>query len=336
METPDFDKSKFAANFQKLLDHSIKIMRMWGERKMINQKNPILTSLLIYSSCYSNEDDILSFVNDIRSTLREYSKEILAPERSDSWIRNNKVMYTYVAPNGKKSIFALTGVYEAAYQLCEKAKKDTEGLPEAAQKEYPELNFTNAFMLYLYRLFRSSSNNSEVNKSLNIIIAEIENELGIQGTSQPSGFEGLLGMAGGLLQNMGIGANTNNSNGSAPNGQNIMEYLGNLIKDENMQKNIGQTINNAVNTIATPEIRKKIEGAKDPGEVLNGVAEIFTNPETKRRIGNTMNEVANHITNKSSTSSSSTTASGQSSSPALTNGESGQGNADGKSAELQE
>ena len=297
MAESTYDRRDFDENFRRFLNISEKILKkkdeLSGDLDLEGKGNPLQKCLHQYMRCYaktSPQEREEFHVDLIRDIFSQHEHNIIENGHEDaSWLLDNNLIIVYGSNMGlgnKSRIrIYLSHIFEMAMIMKTDAEKRLRGKPEEEYAAAEELNYPDAYLLYLYRIFKSLRNaDPKITARLTIIISDLEEKLGLsEGTQNMnpgtgSGMDGLLQFATGMMGQMGL---PQPGGGAAPPsgddvGKALQSVFGNpktqetistMFQDLDKSNDIGDVIGKLVNGMSNPQFKEAI------GESLNGLAD---------------------------------------------------------------
>ncbi len=218
--------------------------------QLLQGKNPISTSLDKYTRVFEKTevtDHIWSFNNiyDKNKTM------ILRGPGRDSWLRDRNVTIQYGEDTGLKNNIKihLSSIYNTACKVRDDIEESLHGLPNVEQSQ--ELSYPTEFLLSLYKIFNEIVTKKSDRQKLANYIGTLERDLGKETTnSSGDGMDGMMNMATGLMEQMGIkmppgqklpsGKEISNMFGQMMNNPQTKSMLGSMMEEMKGSKNIGE------------------------------------------------------------------------------------------------
>lgn len=195
------DYEVFGEAFGSFLENCEEILKKSDSEKT-NQTgdNPVLKYLKKYRKFFDmtdpqdHSDYFLAIYNRHRTIINK-------GHNRDAWLKDasNAVTVQYGIETKKppKNVkIMLTSIYLIACRLQEEVESKIDSIPEDMLADYPQLNYPELFMLYLYRMFASIVEDDKHRTQLNSRIEDIEKELNMiegGGNNNPFGAMGNLG-----------------------------------------------------------------------------------------------------------------------------------------------
>ena len=295
MDKQSYNRREFDENFRRLLNLSEKIINRKDELSqdldLENKGNPILKCLHQYMRCYSktSPEEVEEFHVDLfREIFDRYKFDIIENgHENTNWIMDYNIVIIYGSNMGlgnKSRIrIYISHLYEMATIMKTETERELRGKSEDDYSKAEELNYPDAYLLYIYRIFKTFQTDSKISARLTIIISDLEEKLGVTERAKPSvsqgnGLDGLLEFATGMMGQMGL---PQAPEGSAPPsgddvGKALQNVFGNpktqdaisgMFKDLDQSNDIGDVIGKLVNGMSNPQFKDAI------GESLNGMAD---------------------------------------------------------------
>ena len=245
MESFEVDLEKFDRHILGLFTLLRTVIKTHEKYKLnlSDVKNPILTRLDRYIKVYdkSEPNEHLWYFQQL------YNKNkpaiLRGPER-DSWLSNGRVTLHFGEETGrpiKDAKIELSMIYTTAIKLRDDVEASLHGLPNVDQSQ--ELVYPTVFLLHLYRIFYELTDNEDERKKLSGFIKDLESDAGIKTKSKSKstdgdgeGLDGLMGMATGLMEQMGIKLPEGQK---LPSGKDLNEAVGSVFKNPEAQSFIG-------------------------------------------------------------------------------------------------
>lgn len=292
LTTPSFNE--FDRNFKRLLDLSDEILKKNDTRtlNLSEEANSTLECLVRYRRCYlkTKPDEREEMHVSLFRKVYDMNKTAIIDDghKNTSWLKDGDITIQYGSNFGLVNfiIVDLSEIFRIACKLRDETKLKLEGASDEEYQTAKELNYPDAYMLYIYRIFKSwPHESSEETVRLNIIITAIEKDLGI--TSETSdnnplgeeGLGGLMNFAQGMFDNMGIKPPEGSTQ---PNQADIGKALGNVFNNPNTQTAISGMFEGLGNS-------------NNIGDVIGKLVGGFSDPALTQAIGDSLNEAANDI-----------------------------------------
>lgn len=211
--TANDDSQKFDEAMRQLMKHLRVVIETDDKGRMQNTGvKPIMKYLNKYEKIYNHVDSDPDMHRDyFINVYKKFRTNILKGYKNDGWLTSNVVIIQFgegqIEKVNKEIKIMLSTIYKTAVKLRDDANKRIADLPDEAAQACYELNYTDIFMLYLYRIFREVVTDKKDKETLTTIISEIEQELEVPSDSvvvSQQGLGGVLGNIAGLARSFGI------------------------------------------------------------------------------------------------------------------------------------
>ena len=243
-----------------------------------SSQNPILTRLERYIKIYDRTEPQEHLWYFQRLYSQNKPSILRGPER-DTWLSNGNITLHYGEETGrpiKDAKIHLSLIYNTAVKLRDDVEASLHGLPDVDQTQ--ELVYPTMFLLHLYRIFYEFSDLEDEKDKLSGYIRDLEGEAGIKskasknsGTSDGDGLDGILGMATGFMEQMGLklpegqklpsGKELNKAIGNVFQNPEAKSFIGDMMKDMQECDNFGDMVGKLLNKLPAnidPATRKTI------------------------------------------------------------------------------
>jgi len=294
MSDSTYNHQEFDESFRRFLNICEKILKkrddLTQDLDLEGKGNPILKCLRQYMRCYSKttpQEREGFHVDLFREIFDEHKYSILdSGHVNTDWLLHEKIILIYGSNMGlgnKSRIrIYLSHIFEMAVIMKADSEKKLHGKTEQDYTEADELNYPDAYLLYLYRIFKSLRHEPTDTAKLTIIISDLEERLGLsegnQNMNPGTGLDGLLQFATGMMGQMGLPSPPEGA--QAPSGDDVgtalqnvfgnpktQEAISGMFKDLDKCDDIGDVIGKLVNGMSNPQFKDAI------GESLNGMAD---------------------------------------------------------------
>lgn len=298
-----YNHKEFDENFRRFMNICEKIISKKDELAqnldLDGKGNPLMKCLHQYMRCYgkTNPNEREGFhVELFRLIFNEFKNDILNNDKSyildnghindTYWLINNNLSLVYgsnLGLGGRSRIrIHLSHIFEMAVIMKSDTDKILEENPREDPSDHDELNYPDAYLLYLNRVFKSIVRDRTETAKITIIISDLEDKLGLsegtQSAAPGNGLDGLLQFASGMMGQIGLPTPEGTD---APSGDDVgkalksvfgnpktQETISSMFKDMDKCDNIGDVIGNLVTGMSNPQFKDAI------GESLNGIADI--------------------------------------------------------------
>lgn len=304
-DIPSYNDKEFDENFRRFLNICDKILRKKDELKseldLDNKGNPVLRCLSQYMRCYgkTQRHERKEFHVDLFQEIYNlYRNDILNNgHETVNWITEESIIIIYGSNvglgNRSKIRIYLSYIFCMALDMKEEAEQKIRGNPDKDYAEVEELNYPDAYLLYLFRIFKSWRHEPKDTAKLTIIISDLEEKLGLtegnqnmnSGTGTGTGMDGLLQFASGMMGQMGLPAPPEGA--QAPSGDDVGHALQKVFGNPKTQETIG-------------EMFKGLDECNDIGGVITKLVSGMSDPQFKDAIGESLNGMANGSQNRDS------------------------------------
>lgn len=241
--------------------------------KLDNKKNPVLVCLEQYQKVYdkTTPKEHKIYFSDI---YEKYKSVILKGPNRDDWLTSNRLSIKYgshVGMNTKARIY-LSAVYITACKIRNEVEESMKGLPNI--EESKEIQIPSAFLLHMYRIFKSiapSSDHDKLNKhieSLKCDLGIIDNQTTTDNSDVSDTLEPLVNMASKFMGKMGVEIpegkmpptkQLTDAVGQIFNNPKTSEMLTNIFGEFQKSNNIGDLMNSIVSNIGNPELTNAVK-----------------------------------------------------------------------------
>jgi hypothetical protein len=199
----------------------------------------------------------------ILELYRRFKDTILEKNTDFSWIENATLIIIFGDGDkhpSKNMRIMFSAFYRHALKLVERVENDLRDRPESERDSRIELNYPDALLMYLYRMFREVAP-SEDKSALDAIVRHLETELGVIDGSHPDTvadpMAGMLAMAGSFMKKIGVALPPD---AKMPNGADLGSALSSVLSNPKTLESINGIV-------------KSVGGCKDPGQMFNVLGE---------------------------------------------------------------
>jgi hypothetical protein len=256
-----------------------------------SSQNPILTRLERYIKIYDRTEPNEHVWYFQRLYNQNKSAILRGPER-DTWLGNGNIILHYGEETGrpiKDAKIHLSMIYNTAIKLRDDVESSLQGLPDVDQSQ--ELLYPTLFLLHLYRIFYEFSDSDEDKDKLSGYIKDLEGDAGIKSkpsksnnsTEDNNGLDGILGMATGLMEQMGLklpegqklpsGKDLNKAIGNVFQNPEAKSFIGDMMKDmqdcDNFGDMVGKLLNKLPANMDPATLKTVTDNAKIAGNLLS-------------------------------------------------------------------
>ena len=269
MESFEVDLEKFDRHIMSLFNLLKTVIKTHEKYKLnlSSVKNPILTRLERYIKVYDKSEPNEHLWYFQRLYNQNKPAILRGPER-DTWLSNGKITLHFGEETGrpiKDAKIELSMIYTTAIKLRDDVEASLHGLPDVEQSQ--ELIYPTLFLLHLYRIFYELTESNDEKKKILGFINELESDAGVKSKSKnkegnkegTSELDGLLGMATGLMEQMGIklpegqklpsGNELNKAVGSVFQNPEAKSFIGDMMKEMQECENFGDMFGKLLNKL---------------------------------------------------------------------------------------
>jgi hypothetical protein len=298
-----YNHREFDENFRRFMNICEKIINkkdeLTSDLDLDGKGNPLMKCLHQYMRCYgkTDPDEREAFHVDLFWEIFNDNKEyILNNGHEDTeWLIKNNLILVYGSNlglgNKSRIRIYLSHIFEMAAIMKSNTDKFIRENTNEDPSDHDELNYPDAYLLYLYRVFKSIVRDRTETAKLTIIISDLEEKLGLsegaQSTAPGNGLDGLLQFATGMMGQIGLPTPQDGSD--APSGDDVgkalqnvfgnpktQETISGMFKDMDKCDNIGDVIGKLVSGMSDPQFKDAI------GDSLNGMADVGAGAGTNK------------------------------------------------------
>ena len=295
-----YDFKMFDVNFRRLLSLCSKIVKLDERRSRdADSGSTVRATLIKYTRCYDmtpQEDVENDHVDLFKEMYQQYREDIINDgHKNTDWITNNNIVIVYgsnIGAGDKSRIrIYLSSIYQMAVDLCNFTKARMRRNPDGDYSDCEELNYPDAFFLYLYRIFKTWKHPAQYRgdrQNLNVIVMEIEDILGLSDDSSSTngggqGLDGLMKFAQGITGKVG----DLQKDGTLPD--TMPDDVGATLRNIFSNPDIGNLINSTFKNMSESNdvgtaVSSLVNGLSDP-RMKNAVSDSFKNPSTSTSQG---------------------------------------------------
>ncbi len=292
MDSSTVDSEKFDKSLLGLFTVLKTVIKTHEKYKLnlSSSQNPILTRLERYIKIYDRTEPQEHLWYFQRLYSQNKPAILRGPER-DTWLSNGNITLHYGEETGrpiKDAKIHLSLIYNTAVKIRDDVEASLHGLPDVDQTQ--ELVYPTLFLLHLYRIFYEFSDLDDDKDKIFGYIRDLEGEAGVKsktsknrGTSDEDGIDGLLGMATGFMEQMGLklpegqklpsGKELNKAIGNVFQNPEAKSFIGDMMKDMQECDNFGDMVGKLLNKLPAnidPATRKTItDNAKLASDTLS-------------------------------------------------------------------
>ncbi len=244
-----------------------------------SRKNPIMSRLEKYIKIYDRtepEEHLWYF----QKLFNQNRPAILRGPERDNWIKNGNIILHFgeeIKIPIRDAKVHLSIIYNTSIKLRDEMEEALDGLPDVEQSH--ELMYPTILLLHLYRIFKEICESDEDKSKMSGYIKDLENEAGIKKSKRSNnnndddnGLSGLMGMATGLMEQMGMklpeGQKLPSGNELTSAISGVMQnpqaksFLGDMMKDMQECNNFGDVVGKLLNKLPAgmnPGIKQTIQ-----------------------------------------------------------------------------